>query len=499
MKLSRWAVAALPLALAACGLGKAMSAHTDVVASADGKELKVEDAAAMLAANPQLEPSDQLVRALADLWVDYTLLASAASEDTTLAVIDLDQLVEPQRQERTLMRLMEQVAGGADTTFTDAEVQAKWLQEGPGNQVRARHILIKAGADATPAQRDSAKRKAEGLRAQAAGGADFAQLAQANSEDISAQQGGDLGFFGKGSMVPAFEQAAFALQPGQISPVIETPYGYHVIKVEERKQEEIGDRAPAFRQAMARQAQNGALQKFVDSVNAAAKPEVRPGAVKFLKELAAEGDLQLRGRAADRPLVGYRGGEVTAGELAEILQGRGGQMLEQLKEAPDDQVESSLKDLATREILLNEARRRNLLPSAAAVDSIRSEARIAIRELLRSTGFGHRRIPKGSGADAAIEQQVREVLQQIVAGQRPALPLGPLGSALRKNYDAEVNAASFQRVVERAKAIRATQPPVQLPQGMPGQQGAPQQAPPQPQPQPQQPPAPPPAGDSGKQ
>jgi peptidyl-prolyl cis-trans isomerase D len=99
-------------------------------------------------------------------------------------------------------------------------------------QVRASHILLKTEGkdDAT------VKAKAEELLKKAKAGADFAELAKANSEDeASAKNGGDLDYFGRGRMVPEFDQVAFALQPGQISDVVKTQYGYHVIKVLDRK------------------------------------------------------------------------------------------------------------------------------------------------------------------------------------------------------------------------------------------------------------------------
>jgi peptidyl-prolyl cis-trans isomerase D len=99
-------------------------------------------------------------------------------------------------------------------------------------QVRASHILLKTEGkdDAT------VKAKAEELLKKAKGGADFAELAKANSEDEgSAKNGGDLDFFGRGRMVPEFDQVAFQLQPGQISDLVKTQYGYHIIKVTEKK------------------------------------------------------------------------------------------------------------------------------------------------------------------------------------------------------------------------------------------------------------------------
>lgn len=97
-------------------------------------------------------------------------------------------------------------------------------------QVHARHILI-AGKD------DASRAKAEKLLADLRTGADFEQLAREHSADPgSAAKGGDLGFFAKGKMVPAFEKAAFALKKsGDLSPVVQTPFGFHIIRLEGRK------------------------------------------------------------------------------------------------------------------------------------------------------------------------------------------------------------------------------------------------------------------------
>jgi peptidyl-prolyl cis-trans isomerase D len=98
-------------------------------------------------------------------------------------------------------------------------------------QVRASHILLK-----TEGKDDAAvKKQAEDLLAKIKGGADFAELATKFSEDGSAKKGGDLDFFPKGQMVPEFEKVAFSLQPGQISDLVKTQFGYHIIKVVEKK------------------------------------------------------------------------------------------------------------------------------------------------------------------------------------------------------------------------------------------------------------------------
>ncbi len=125
-------------------------------------------------------------------------------------------------------------------TVADAEIQAyydanKATFDEP-EQVRARHILVRAPQDGDEAKKAEARTKIEGLLARIKAGEDFAAVATASSEDESnAPRGGDLGFFPRGRMVPPFEDAAFALQPGEVSGVVETGFGLHLIKLEERR------------------------------------------------------------------------------------------------------------------------------------------------------------------------------------------------------------------------------------------------------------------------
>ena len=102
-------------------------------------------------------------------------------------------------------------------------------------QVHARHIITAAGPDADADTVAKARAKAETARKRALAGEDFAELARELSEGPSAPKGGDLGFFSRDQMVPAFADAAFALEPGQISDVVRSGFGFHVIKVEEKR------------------------------------------------------------------------------------------------------------------------------------------------------------------------------------------------------------------------------------------------------------------------
>jgi peptidyl-prolyl cis-trans isomerase C len=122
---------------------------------------------------------------------------------------------------------------------TEADAK-KFFDENPKyfeqpEQVQASHILIKTeGMD--DAKKAEAKKKIEGLLKDIKASKDFAELAKANSDCPSKERGGDLGLFGRGQMVKPFEDVAFAMKVGDVSEVVETQFGYHIIKLTDRKE-----------------------------------------------------------------------------------------------------------------------------------------------------------------------------------------------------------------------------------------------------------------------
>ena len=102
-------------------------------------------------------------------------------------------------------------------------------------QVRARHILIQVKPDAGNDEMEQAKSLLSQIKEEIRLGASFASMAKEKSQDASAPQGGDLGYFQRGQMVPPFEQAAFNLAPGEISDIVQTRFGLHLIMLEDRK------------------------------------------------------------------------------------------------------------------------------------------------------------------------------------------------------------------------------------------------------------------------
>lgn len=140
------------------------------------------------------------------------------------------------------------------------------------DEIKASHILIK-NVDENGEKLDDAKikenkRVAEDVLKKALEGEDFAALAKKYSEDGSAQTGGDLGFFGKGKMVPEFEKAAFSLNKGEIYPeVVETQFGYHIIKKTDEQEKTFDEVKDSLKQQLVLEKQNALIEKLTKEYN----------------------------------------------------------------------------------------------------------------------------------------------------------------------------------------------------------------------------------------
>lgn len=145
-------------------------------------------------------------------------------------------------------------------------------------RVRASHILIRTPENADAKAKQDARAKASDVLKQVKGGKDFGELAKNYSQDPgSAANGGDLGYFAQGQMVPPFEQAAFALKPGDVSDVVETPFGFHIIKVADKQAARLvtlDEATPQIQEFLQNQQRQQKTEAFVNSLKAKGKVEV---------------------------------------------------------------------------------------------------------------------------------------------------------------------------------------------------------------------------------
>ena len=183
---------------------------------------------------------------------DY-LIVSARPFESTVKIDDagveayykkhLDEYVVPERIKLSYLRLSNEGLG--DTLDVDEADLEKYYEERKASlktkeQRRASHILISVAADADEDAVARARAEANAIRARLEAGEDFAKLAEENSDDPgSAKQGGDLGFFSSGDMVPEFDKTVFAMNKGDISEPVRTQFGFHIIKLTDVKGSDI--------------------------------------------------------------------------------------------------------------------------------------------------------------------------------------------------------------------------------------------------------------------
>jgi peptidyl-prolyl cis-trans isomerase C len=223
---ARLAGAAALAALLVAPIARAEDGNS-IVARANGVDIRQSDLTLaeedIGSAMPQMGPEqkrDYLITYLADVII----LAQAADQHQLANRSDVKQRIEFERHKALMEALLQDAGKAAATDDAMHKVYDEAIKQTPNEQeVHARHILV------------ATEGEAKDIEAQLKNGADFAALAKEKSKDPGAAEGGDLGWFTKDQMVPEFAEAAFKLDKGQISEPIKTQFGWHVIKVEDKR------------------------------------------------------------------------------------------------------------------------------------------------------------------------------------------------------------------------------------------------------------------------
>lgn len=197
------------------------------------RELLLQRAKSLKMAVPAQQVDTQMEQLLQRFPSKEALDQALTAQNLTMDSVKKDVESQLLRQQLVKKEILDKVnvSAGDVQTFYDKN-KGKYVEE---EQVRARHILIKVPPEVSPTDEAKLKGKADDALKRVKQGEDFAGLATELSDDGSKENGGDLGFFPRGRMVPAFEEVAFTLQPGQTSDVVRSQFGYHIIKVEDRK------------------------------------------------------------------------------------------------------------------------------------------------------------------------------------------------------------------------------------------------------------------------
>lgn len=464
-KLSVTAVA-LTVTLTACdSLKDAMSAHTDVAAKAAGQKLTVTQLSGLIG-NSRAPMNKDVTTAVVDAWVDYHLAAQAAVEN--------DSLKDPKVIDKAMWAIIDNAkakkwyAQVSKNFHTPDSTAAEGIYNN-GQVLAASHILL-----LTRGMKESAKaavkKKADALRAQVTT-ANFAEMAKKNSQDSgSMTRGGSLGSFPRGAMVPQFEQALLALKPGEISPVTETQFGYHII------------RRPLFsevRQDIIRASRSVGMQAaestYLADLDRSSKLVIKPGVAPAVRAVIDDP----AGHKSDKTVLATSAlGNFTAADLARWMTTIPPQagLKERVKSAPDSLLPVFVKNFIRNELVVHAADSAKMGPDSAQLTQIRAlftnSLVIAWNALAVDPKTLATAAKSKSDREKLAHQKVEEYVKNLLAERAQYVDVTqPVEYALREKYGYDINADGVSRALLQAATVRlhadsakaAGQPPTVVP------------------------------------
>ncbi len=429
--------------VAACGnFRDTFTARADTAAEAGSLQLSTDRLTKILTGPRGLRATKDAASFVTNLWVDYALFAQAAAAgklptDSASAAKalwpEVAELKTNHWHDSLLARRPQPGARAVDSLYS-------------GDQVRVlQHILFQAQANAKPEQKAAARKKAEQTLVQIKGGADFGKLASQLSDDPGSKR--DAGYLPpspKGAFVGPFDSAGWRLAPGAVSGVIETPFGYHIIK--RPSQAEVQPRLTAYLGRSGGQHADSAYMDSLAKMNNLTIAKTAPADMK-----AALNNPEAS-RSSTQTLVSYKTGGLTVGDYLKWVRALPPPYMTQLKTANDTMLGQFARVLALNVLLLRQADSAKIQPIAdewrqlygrytASIDSLRSDMGLA-------------------GTDSAgaknVGQKVDQYFDRLVSGQVRLRPMpSALGTVLRDNSRYRINDAGVTKAYQAAQAQQA--------------------------------------------
>ncbi|HEY9015337.1 MAG TPA: peptidylprolyl isomerase [Gemmatimonadales bacterium] len=441
---------ALIVALAGCsGFKDVFSAHADAAAEVEGQKLTPERLAQIMTTSKGVRPTREAANFVANVWTDYMLFAQAvANGKLPVDSASIAQVVWPQVAELTgshwhdtlMARRSAVPPNAADSVYR-------------GNEVRVlQHILYRVPPNAVPEVKNAARKKAEGTLARIRKGADFGQVASQVSEDPGSKI--DKGFLPpspRGRFVPAFDSAGWALAPGATSGIIETPFGYHIIK--RPSADAVRDRLTTY---LVQNAGTRLDSIYMDSLAIQNDIKVEKDAAGAMRAAAEDPE---KARKSDKRLASFKGGELTVKEFMRWISALPPQYATQLRQADDTMLTRFAKVLSQNVLLLRQADSAKIRITPAEwksmadgyrgqIDTLRAEMGLDTASMFDSTVA-----PADRNKVAAVK--VDQYFNRLAGGRSRLRPIpAALSTLLRDRSSYKVYDGGVNRAVEIAEAER---------------------------------------------
>lgn len=452
--------------LAGCDRAKDLfTAHADTAAEAAGQELSAERLAKIMSAAKSVRLTPEAAQLVANVWIDYMLLAQAVVRDELpVDSASVAEAVWPEvaeikgtRWHDTLMSRRSALAPtGVDSLYRQ------------GDQRVFQHILFAARSGAADTLRGAKRSLADATLIRIRKGAVFGRLASQLSEDPGSKtDSGYLPLGPRGRFVASFDSAAWSLEPGQTSGVVETPYGYHILRRPglEEVRERLGDH-------LVTQAGMRLDSVYMDSLAAANQTRLTGNAPAIMRTAIENPSEAVK---SDKALVQYVGGALTTRDFIRWVNALPPQYSGRLRTADDSALNQFAKALAQNALLLRDAEAGGIRLTSeewteltqqyrARLDTLRTDMGLSAPELSDES------VPEGQRASLAA-LKVEAYFDRLNDGKSRLRPLpNALSTLLRGRFPSRVDNAGLSRSLQLAQELVAARDSASggSPSGLPG-------------------------------
>lgn len=479
------------------------SGSPDTAATAGDVKLSAERLGTIIG-NSQGPLEKDFARTLAELWVNYQLAGiAAAKHDTITDVKDMDyglwSFIEGTKVKKwgeIVAKTMKPVDNGCNE---------ECLYNKGDIILYARHILIaasdgsqaeRAGPAVSPEQRATAEKKAEAIRAQTTP-QNFIAMTAKTEEPGGVERKGDLGAFTQVGMVPEFTKGTLETKPGEVSKVVRSAFGYHIIY--RPTYAEVKDKVGP---QLAQHPMAAAESTYLAGIDSSAKTKVDKNAPVTVRAVARNP----LGYANDNSTVAeYTGGKLTASRLADILMAYPPtqQIRQQIvrPDVPDSALVGLVKVLVRNQIIVKQADSAKITLDSAEMSNFHMGFRTNLTGAWTQMGVDPKVLADSAKSDAEREKlagtKVDSYFDKLVKNEVGFADIAyPVARSLEKKYKFSVNDAGLDKALEKAKAVRGSADSLKAKQGppTPGAEAPPAGAAPAGAPPAGTPPATPPAG-----
>lgn len=451
------------LALSGCSnMRDLFKAHADEVATAGSLTLTPERLADILTGPKGVRLNSDAANYVTGLWMDYALFAQGVAQhqlpaDSAAVAQALWPAIAQIKAERwhdtIVSKRLNLTDAGLDSLFVSGPLRV------------FQHILFTTSQTATPEERQVARKKAEDALAQVKKGANFGALASKLSQDPgSARDSGYLPPSPKGRFVTAFDSAGWSLAPGEVSGIVETPYGYHVIK-----RPLLADARGRFRESAEGVVVAHVDSVYFDSLAHTYNLQIKSSAPAKMREAMSDMD---GARGSTTELATWKGGSLTVGGLMRWVSQLPPPYQDQIRQLPDSQLGQYARVVSQNEMLLQQADSAKVGPSAEEWAGLRQQYQAQVDSLKAEMGIGADLSDSSVSASQRNEMadlKIKTYFDRIIEGKVRARRLPALlGDVLRQRIKHHIYEGGVQRGLELAQHKKA-----QEEQGDTGAQAAP--------------------------